>query len=188
MYITAEFTKDAMRTNNPNVGQYGNSKSDMMIHAMLGIVDETWEIVTADNYVNMIEELGDFRWFCALYQHATDVSLDFSVGTIDYGLHDKWMHDLVAMTKRMFAYGESMDKHMQEATYAIQNLGRSLTRLIAGYAQMPDELICKEADAAVINKLRARYPEKFSEDHAIDRDLSYEREVLEQSITKRGKK
>lgn len=171
-----------MRTNNVSVGQYGNSASNMMIHALLGVVDETYEVVTAGDYVNMVEEIGDLRWFAALFQHATGVQLDFAAGELDVGAIDGWMHDLTSIAKRMFAYGESEDKHLQMATLTIQSIGRTLTHLVSQLAKQKPEALLKEADAAVINKLRARFPEKFTEDHAIGRDTDYEREVLEQSI------
>lgn len=37
-----------------------------------------------------------------------------------------------------------------------------------------------EVQTTVINKLRARYPDKFTEDDAVNRDLDLERKILEQ--------
>lgn len=50
-------------------------------------------------------------------------------------------------------------------------------------ALMFDELDTNftEACNTVINKLKARYPNKFTSDDALNRDLHHEREVLEQS-------
>ncbi len=181
MNITAEFVKDAMRTNNPMVGQYGNMQSNMVIHAMLGVTSEAWELVTASDGINMIEELGDIRWFFALFQHTTGVQLDFDKGTLDIARVDEWAYGLVDIAKRMFAYGEPVEKHLQAITYTMQNLGRTLSTLTQGHSRIIN--VETQAEAAVINKLRARFPEKFTEDHAIDRDTDYEREILEHSIT-----
>lgn len=180
MNLSAEFVKDAMRTNNPMVGQYGNMQSNMVIHALLGVASETWELVTANDGVNMIEELGDIRWFFALFQHTTGVQLDFDKGKLDIGATDEWTYKLIDIAKRLFAYGESVDKHLQEITYTMQSLGRTLSTLTQGHSKILE--VETQAQSAVINKLRARFPEKFTEDHAIDRDTDYEREILEHTV------
>lgn len=41
-----------------------------------------------------------------------------------------------------------------------------------------------QAGDTVIDKLRARFPDKFTSEHALNRDLDEERDVLEQSINK----
>lgn len=187
MNLSESFIKDAMRTNNDMAGQYGNRQSNLVIHAILGVVDETWELVTAPDAVNMLEELGDLRWFFALFQSTTSIQLDFSNGHLDVGATDEWTYRLVSIAKRMFAYGESVEKHQQEITYLMQNLGNTLTTLVSRYSKQNSlDSIAKDADALVINKLRARFPEKFTEDHAINRDLGYEREILEQTVQANG--
>lgn len=178
--LSKSFVEQAMRTNNPMVGQYGNQKSNMIIHALLGVVDETYELVTADGPINMVEELGDLRWFFALFQHTTDVVLDFEKGKNDIAMVDHWMHELTSIAKRMFAYGESPEKHMQNIVHTMQSLGRTITLLVE--RELRAKNVTERAEAAVLNKLRARFPDKFTEAHAQDRDIAYEREVLEQTL------
>jgi NTP pyrophosphatase (non-canonical NTP hydrolase) len=97
-----------------------------MLHAMLGITSEAGEV--ADQFkrhliygkeldvVNLMEEMGDLFWYCAILSHHLDVSFE----TVMY-------------------------------------------RNIA--------------------KLRARYPDKFTKDSAINRDLAKERAILEGNET-----
>jgi NTP pyrophosphatase (non-canonical NTP hydrolase) len=60
---------------------------DNIIHAALGLSSEAGEITTtvkkmfaynqAIDYDNIVEELGDILWFCALMSHSLHVSLDY---------------------------------------------------------------------------------------------------------------
>jgi hypothetical protein len=45
-----------------------------------------------------------------------------------------------------------------------------------------DESITELAQSVVINKLKARYPEKFKTEQALKRDLGYEAEVIGKSL------
>lgn len=78
---------------------------------------------------------------------------------------------LDALKKQMF-YGRDLD---------LTNVKEEAGDLLWYLAILFDELDTSfEIESnRVINKLKARFPEKFSEDHAFNRDLSYEREILE---------
>jgi hypothetical protein len=180
MNLTQNFIMDAMRTNNPLAGTYGTDVDRQVIHALLGVVDETMELLEATDGVNMMEELGDFRWFVALYQHATGLKVEIANARGDIGRIDEWTHRLLAIAKRMFAYGEPASKHAPDINFLMGGLAQTLNLLVQNhYGKNAIEV----ADATVINKLRARFPSKFTESHASNRDLAYEREVLEKSVS-----
>lgn len=181
MNLSQSFITDAMRTNNPLAGNYGTAVERQVIHALLGVVDETHELLMASDGVNMMEELGDLRWFLALYQQTTGVILPIEGAQADLGEIDNWTHKLVSIAKRMFAYGEPLSKHSVDINAALCGLTATLTHLVNNHFGAPATL---PAESAVINKLRARFPEKFTQQHASNRDLGYERETLERSLNR----
>lgn len=81
--------------------------------------------------------------------------------------------ELLDAVKRALFYGGSLDR-----TNLIEELGD----LEWYMAVIRDALDVEQAEVQRINieKLRARYPEKFTRQDALNRDLRREREVLEQ--------
>lgn len=77
--------------------------------------------------------------------------------------------------KRYFIYGKGLDK-----ANLIEELG-DLTWYI-GLAIQAIGTTWGEVFETNIKKLAARYPEKFTEYHAINRNLAKEREILEENI------
>lgn len=78
---------------------------------------------------------------------------------------------LDALKKQMF-YGKELD---------VTNVKEEASDILWYLAILFDELdtTFEEEEIRVINKLKARFPDKFNEDHAFNRDLEKEREVLE---------
>ena len=84
-------------------------------------------------------------------------------------------NELLDAYKKWFAYGKELDKinvseEIFDCFWYLVNLCRML-----------DIDIEKELERN-IEKLRARYPEKFTEYHANNRNLKKEREILEKNI------
>jgi len=80
--------------------------------------------------------------------------------------------ELLDAIKRSVYYGEALDR-----TNLIEELGD----LEWYMAVLRDALDVSQEQVQRINidKLRARYPEKFTDTHALNRDLDREREILE---------
>lgn len=80
--------------------------------------------------------------------------------------------ELMDIIKRNIFYGKDVDK-----THVIEELGDILWYVAVGCRAMGISM----RDVAVrnINKLQARYPEGFTADAALNRDLEKEREILE---------
>ena len=97
------------------------------------------------------------------------VSPDLLHGAIGVATEAGEMLDAV---KRALFYGAALDR-----TNLVEELGdlewyMAVIRSALGVSQ-------EEVQRINIEKLRARYPEKFTTEHALHRDLRFEREVLE---------
>ena len=81
--------------------------------------------------------------------------------------------ELIDQIKRHFFYGKPLD---------IVNIKEEMGDMFWYLAILADWLECdfSEIMTANIEKLKVRYPEKFSMDKALHRDLNAERKVLEQ--------
>ena len=79
--------------------------------------------------------------------------------------------ELQDMFKKHFAYGKTFD---------VVNMGEEIGDLMWYVANLCNmyNLDLEDILEHNINKLKARYPEKFDEEHAINRDLDTERKIL----------
>lgn len=85
--------------------------------------------------------------------------------------------ELLDAYKKHFAYGKELDvvnvgEEIADIMWYVHNLCRIL------------ELDMSDMLQKNIDKLKARYPEKFDKDKALNRDLIKEREILEGNIEK----
>jgi len=81
-------------------------------------------------------------------------------------------NELLDAYKAWFAYGKELDKvnvseEIFDCFWYLVNLCRML------------DIDIEKGLQTNIDKLRVRYPEKFTEYHALNRDLLHEREILE---------
>lgn len=84
--------------------------------------------------------------------------------------------ELLDAYKKAFAYGKELDitnvsEEIFDALWYLVNLCRMLN------------IDIEQGMTTNIEKLRARYPDKFDSEHAINRDLNKEREILESFVT-----
>lgn len=147
-------------------------------HMALGLVTEVEEMlngVEKEDDVNIIEEHGDCNWYIAnecniynlsfsqLYDVAQEMCTDYD--PISLG-------DIVDLHKKELAYGKEMD---------IDELENNLIILIMRLMSVCEDWMFTYEDSLQrnIDKLQARYPEKFTSDKALNRDLEKERKILE---------
>lgn len=145
-------------------------------HMALGITTEVEEMKDAminKDFVNIREEHGDCNWYIAnecntyklnfkeLYDEAKSSASPFSFK----------LHNIVDLHKRELAYGKEMD---------ITKLKIELISLIQYLVWVCNifEFSYEESLVININKLYARYPEKFTQEAALNRDLDQEHEIL----------
>ena len=89
--------------------------------------------------------------------------------------------EAVSMLKAHYVYGKDFDM-----TNMIEELG-DIAWFWAGACTILG-LDASDVLEKNIDKLRARYPEKFTEYHALNRDLDKEREILEKESNELAKK
>jgi hypothetical protein len=191
---TFNFLDLALRTASDKCGTF-NVDPDY-IHAAMGVADELLELQLATDPVNQCEELVDLAWFAAL--GISRIPAEFvllnifarrdptpPVGLINY------VGDYLGPAKKAFAYG-SCKKGWEGRNYEdeFNALDGIVQSVIAAFddLQMTNSTLCAPGMDLyetylnrVIDKLRARYPDKFTTDHASNRDLDAERAILEGS-------
>lgn len=154
-------------------------------HMILGLGDELGEIVNCvgtelkrnPDIVNLKEEIGDSRWYLSNYCNLRDIAPPIDI--VNHLESHRCIEliissigELTSIVKRFIAYDKDIDRQLEmEAVYNIFS-GFDLLEKI--YNLSGDEIRQKNID-----KLFARYPEKFSNEQAINRDTDAERKVLE---------
>lgn len=177
-----EYQKEALRTS----ASLGNLKLDLS-HMTLGLMSELVEYNEAVDEVNSREELADIMWYVANYcnfrgydlYELTESSLPMFAEEKDFftklTLHISSLSDLV---KKYVAYGKEIDTILE-----MEFIG-SLAKLILDYPMFNSKRDLQNN----IDKLKVRYPEKFTTENAINRDLEQERKELEKELFKVGDK
>lgn len=195
-YTLAHYIEDCQRTKSADKAKATlpiiatNEYFSDILHAVIGMVTEAGEFtegVSSANYnsrpidvVNCDEEMGDLMWYVAVYYKARNLPIDFDAQTMFFfkGFEGITLPmvtiscNLLDMFKKHIFYGRSFDLEAADAQVA------RLVGLVAAYCLMRGrslESVCKQN----IDKLKARYPEKFDAQQALFRDLENERRVLE---------
>jgi hypothetical protein len=155
--------------------------NERLLHAAMGLVTETGELYELTSEQHELEELGDICWYLAL---AYDVlGLDWDADKI---VDDEsqvtlrganplesltiYSSELLDMLKKNIFYGKPLD--MEVVISLVSNMKLALivgTDMNDSCPHYFDEVV-----DANIKKLQKRYPEKFSEEAAINRDVKAE--------------
>jgi len=165
--------------------------NDRLLHAAIGMQTELGEMFealflkTRDgselDIVNLREELGDVMWYLAIACDNIDFyDLEFEqywnpkfedFHDYIYEINDLTINVLDSVKKSVF-YKKPYDMELfiSRITQIFQLSGH-----LSGLLEWDLHKLCE----INIEKLRARYPEKFSSESAINRDLDTEREILE---------
>lgn len=154
----ATYTELAMRTNSDTVGSHGLGSLDFM-HGAAGLVTEIKEWLEAEDDLHKEEELGDCCWFVALCMQSFAGFNCFGVPASKSPLSDAI--ELLDIAKRYYAYGKMKDGDHQQ--------GRDLlTGIVAALGLNESHM------RSNIAKLKARYPEGFTQADALHRDTDAE--------------
>lgn len=171
------FVEQALRTESLTF----NPVEPRILHAVIGLNTEAVELLSARDSVNFIEELGDSFWYCALLSDAAGFNYSYppfasSVSKDQMPAYRKQLIETVSemldLCKKATFYGRELDIE------ALENLYIDAMDLLATLSNTQGKTQ-EEVETIVINKLKARFPNKFTEEAAYDRDLDKEREVLE---------
>lgn len=182
-------------------------KNIRMIHALAGIDSELSEVIAViskfnNNYhswqdytpidrVNLMEEISDIFWYLGIAADALDSVDEILSPPGFHGDKIKEDEDLceaimefvvkssdltgilfdVAVKKSIF-YGKTIDLDPVKLNLRYIFIGASFLLEFAGYT-------VEQARERNIEKLKARYGDKFTEAAALDRNLELERTILE---------
>lgn len=169
--------------------QYHIEDVQNLLHAVMGICTEVEELLenfsinTMLDSANLLEELGDLYWYIAIIHRdypmfkqlsnsniATDVKYNSSFKAV---LNiNKYSLKMLDMLKKKIYYNKEIDLNM---------LNNYLLLIEVDIKYMLDSYNYRFESMLQINidKLKARYKEKFNSLEAIDRDLDTERTILE---------
>lgn len=159
-------------------------KDQKILHAVIGILTEVEELL--DNHIgenqdftNMLEECGDLCWYLAII--GREYQLDYPQLIVRSKNEDP-MKLIIKITKNSCKLLDMLKKKIYYNKHIDENLFKTITNFImldiSDYMNTYDINIEKSFDVN-IEKLRARYGEKFSSEKAINRDLETERNILE---------
>lgn len=180
--LIEQYRKETLRTL-PDLG----SKLNNSLHMTVGIMTEISEIEEAMSkeedidYVNIAEEWADIKWYQANYANIHEIK-HFVTDVDEYNRYSDptacWTNiiifagTLLDLDKKLFAYNKNIDDTKRLKVFI------QLNTALEAFA---DFMGIDKGDALEknINKLKARYPDKFDNDKAINRDLDAERKILE---------
>ena len=137
---------------------------ERFVHAALGIGGEIGELFAKD--LDLKEELGDLLWYMAILFNSSTLVVNmpsYRRGTLDFE-RECFVEDageLIGLVKKMHIYNQSFEKLEPE----IQ--GR-LDKMVQSIYVMADcfDLDVSEIMEHNIDKLRKRYPEKYTDEAA----------------------
>jgi len=174
-----EYQQQAKRT----CPSLGSEKLDLA-HMVLGIISEQEEFLKANinmDQINQKEELADICWYIANY--CTFRGFDFKklIEDNQYGFEyyenedqvctfDLFSSKLADYVKKYIAYNRPLDQNLE--LRALGGIIHSLTIEECNFNFNKD----LENNIA---KLKVRFPDKFTEENALNRDLKAERIELE---------
>lgn len=170
-----QYRKETLRT----MLNLGSNLLDSL-HMTVGIMTEIGEIQEAFDkstldLVNLSEEVSDIMWYASNYANLHDLEFIYD-GThymkTRFGDLIKYAGKLLDIDKKHFAYGKVIDPELRQYNFGM--FWGALFRFAQYY-----NIDLGEGRARNIAKLRARFPEKFDTDKAINRDLDVERKILE---------
>lgn len=152
-----------------------------LLHGVVGVLTELEELLSWNDQVNKKEEVADIFWYLALI----DRELDLNFEIIKYNNFTQLTNQslilqafkqsclLLDYLKKKIYYNKNID---------IENfskLSSDLFETMSVFCHINQINIFDILDTN-IEKLKARYGEKFSSERAINRNLEKERHILEQ--------
>lgn len=146
-----------------------------LAHMVLGMWSEFEEYIQAkenNDYVNLHEECSDIMWYIANYCtfRGYDLQVLWENNNFNgkpYTINISTLQDYI---KKYIAYNKLIDDYKE--TNLISNI-------LYNVRHMYGSLDYLESLEKNIAKLKARFPEKFTQEAALNRNLELERKILE---------
>lgn len=156
-----------------------------LAHMVLGIGSETEEVYKAaveNDFIGIGEEIADKFWYIANYCSFRNIDFQYLYDTRNEFTEEAWeansevevikFSKLQDYIKKYIAYNKPIDPKLE--LNALRGIVWSLTEVISNYNADLNVLLERN-----IAKLKARFPEKFTEEAALNRNLVKERSILE---------
>lgn len=193
----AEYKEQVKRTL-PHLGEwYGNPIILDSLHCLVGVKSEHYELVNAivkNDVPNIGEEITDKAWYATNFCNVRNITPSVDLQSLDssyfMSLPDaaRQQRIISASNQLNLALSELQDYDKKEWAYRkpateaiharrIELINIVLNRLNDLYAL--NDLDAEKCMEQNINKLKARFPDKFDMDKANNRDLETERKTLE---------
>lgn len=153
-----------------------HAPNQRLLHAAMGICTEVGELLELESVEQMMEELGDLLWYVALGLDALGADFD-GVEPLEVSIRGETPAesliilgtDLLDLVKKQIFYGREFD-----AQVAIDLLYGLQVVISAGLKYGESDWTMDDLIEANVKKLMKRYPEKFSEAAANERDVKAE--------------
>ncbi len=157
-------------------------------HGVIGLITEVGELMEpftdSENgpwvhIVNIKEEVGDILWYLAIIMDELSLNYD-DLNEMEVGCYtcDYYMNSLVIESSRLL---DDMKKHIYYSNDLDYNLLESriaiVVYILRGISKQL-EFTLEEVAETNINKLKSRYPNKFTSENALNRDLDAEYKIL----------
>lgn len=157
----------------------GDEKLDLA-HMTLGMGSELSELqhaIEKGDVVNVGEELADYQWYLSNYTRLRGYEyMEYSPAkhgdtfmNLELFIKTSQLQD---MTKKYVAYGKVIDEDSERELIA--EVSAIISRIYIDFELDESEYLQKNID-----KLRARFPDLFDAELAINRDIETERKILE---------
>jgi hypothetical protein len=156
-------------------------QTENLLHGVVGVLTELEELIGWNDDVNKKEEVADIFWYIALLDRELDLRLTLSkIETDIFQLKQdviiiqsiKTSCLLLDSLKKKLYYNKQIDIE------SFSKLTKELFESMCLFCLLNDIDIPKILDTN-IDKLKARYGEKFSSEKAINRNIKLERTILE---------
>jgi len=198
-----EYVKNVLRTESPK-NPFTKEVEDLglnyrLYHGILGINTEIGEILEAYDksketgskldYVNLGEETGDILWYIGVISNVFGIekelySIEISDKNVDINHFPAKLeilaNTLLDMTKKTMFYGKQLEeekvKKLITEIFVLTNI------YINSLGIKVDSITFENVMDTNIKKLKKRYPEKFNDENAENRNLKEERKILENGM------
>lgn len=167
-----EYQIEAKRTC-PSLGSFEKD----ILHMFLGVNTEIGEVLDVFkknlaygkeiDRVNLEEEIGDICWYFANQMTFEEYDIDFEITSI---MEDYSNLNQIEMCYQLFEFSRLFN--VEDSSWF--DLWQELYDLASAL-----NIDLHKALERNINKLKVRFPEKFTQENALNRDLEAERKILE---------
>jgi len=151
-----------------------------LLHGVVGVITELEELIGWNDDVNKKEEVADIFWYIALLDR--ELNLNLKIPTYDVEFTQigndaliiqsfKTSSLLLDLLKKKLFYNKNID------IASFSDLTKSLFQSMCIFCNVND-IDVESILNTNIEKLKARYGEKFTSERAINRNLEIEREIL----------